>query len=137
MEIKITRIGSNNLNGDPDASDVTNTYLVIDDGKEFRITCRTHRHGSSLAIAGQEGTLYTDRDDNAVRRQVIAVGKICGISIENDELVEGLSPWALRGVVIAERRKETREIKLVAEGSGGGYASPQILIDGMVVEEGA
>jgi hypothetical protein len=117
MDITITRIGTQNPNGDADASDITNTYLVIDNGKEFRITCRTHRHGGNLGIAGQEGILYTDEDDNTVRRQVIAVGRICGISIESDEVVEGLSPRALRGVVIADRNKETREIRPITDGS--------------------
>jgi hypothetical protein len=130
MDIKITRIGTQHLNGDPDASDVTNTYLVIDNGKEFRITYRTHSHGGNLGIAGQEGILYTDKDDNTVRKQVIAVGKICGISIESDELVEGLSPWAIRGVVFADRRKETGEIRLIIEGSEGSCDQPVILTDG-------
>jgi hypothetical protein len=117
MDITITRIGTQNPNGDADASDITNTYLVIDNGKEFRITCRTHRHGGNLGIAGQEGILYTDEDDNTVRRQVIAVGKTCGISIESDEVVEGLSPQALRGVVIADRSIETTEIRSITVGS--------------------
>jgi hypothetical protein len=130
MDIRIVRIGTRNLNGDPDASDVTSTYLVVDNDKEFRITCRTHSHGGNLGIAGQEGILYTDKDDNTVRRQVIAVGKICGISIESDEVVEGLSPWALRGIVIADRSKETREIRLITKGSEKDCGPPVILIDG-------
>ena len=130
MDIKITRIGTQNLNGDPDASDVTNTYLVIDNGKEFRITCRTHSHGGNLGIAGQEGILYTDKDDNTVRKQVIAVGKICGISIESDELVEGLSPWAIRGVVLADRSRATGEVSVFIEGPEGSCGQPVIRIDG-------
>jgi hypothetical protein len=126
MDIKILRIGTLNLNGDPDASDVTNTYLVVDNGKEFTITCRTHCHGGNLGIAGLEGILYTDEDDNTVHRQVIAVGKICGISIESDEVVEGLSPRALRGVVIADRNKETR---LISEGSEENSSSPEGVFD--------
>jgi hypothetical protein len=130
MDIKILRIGTQHLNGDPDASDVTNTYLVIDNGKEFRITYRTHSHGGNLGIAGQEGILYTDKDNNTVRKQVITVGKICGISIESDELVEGLSPWAIRGVVLADRSKETGDIRLIIEAPEGSCGEPVILIDG-------
>jgi hypothetical protein len=158
MDITITRIGTEYLNGDPNSSDITNTYLVIqyrgqapgivcsehgeregeagyplaggalpvegatrapviDNAKEFRITCRTHSHGGNLGIEGQEGILYTDEDDNTVRRQVIAVGKTCGISIESDEVVEGLTPQALRGVVIADRSIETTEIRSITVGS--------------------
>ena len=130
MDITIMRIGTQNLNGDPDASDVTNTYLVIDNGKEFRITCRTHSHGGNLGIAGQEGILYTDEDDNTVRRQVITVGKICGISIESDEVVADLSPWALRGVVIADRSKEAREVTIIIQEPEEAGGRPLILIDG-------
>jgi hypothetical protein len=102
MEIKIRRIGTEDTNGD--GSDVTNTYAVIDNGKEFLITLRMHVHGHSLALAGQEGFLYTDPDDNTVRRQVVSVGRSCGIIIDSDEVVEGLSPRAIRGVVIADRK---------------------------------
>jgi hypothetical protein len=136
MDIKIMRTGTQHLHGDPDTSDVTNTYLVIDNGREFRITCRTHTHGGNLGIAGQEGILYTDEDDNTVRRQVIAVGKTCGISIENDEVVEGLSPRALRGVVIADRSKETKEIRLITEGAEESCGQPVLLIDRSVRDLG-
>jgi hypothetical protein len=134
VEITIERVGTTNMDGDPDTSDVTNTYLVIENGKEFRITYRNHRHGANLGIAGQEGILYTDRDDNIVRKQVIAVGKVCGITIESDEPVEGLSPWALRGVVLADRSKETREISLTADGPHASCGQPVVLIDGTVTD---
>lgn len=130
MDIRITRIETQYLNGDPGASDVTNTYLVIDEGKEFRITCRTRIHGCNLGMAGEEGILYTDKEDNTVRRQVITVGKICGISIESDEAVEGLSPWALRGVVLADRVKETREIGLITEVSQEGCEHTVMVVKG-------
>ena len=35
MEIRIKRTGVSQVNGDPGAADVTNTYRVIDDGREF------------------------------------------------------------------------------------------------------
>lgn len=78
MEIRIKKVGLQTINGDPGASDVTNTYRVIDNCNEFVITCRSHRHGGSLGIAGKEGVLYTDRENNTVRRQVLAVGRGCG-----------------------------------------------------------
>lgn len=129
-EIKIERIATHYLNGDPESRDVTNTYRVVNGDKEFRIECRSHTHGSSLGLAAEEGILYTDRDDNTVHRQVITVGKICGISIESDEVVEGLSPWALRGVVLANRSKEAKEIRLIIEKPGKTSGRPMILIDG-------
>lgn len=68
MEIRILKTGRQDLNGD--GSDVTNTYTVMDNGNEFIISRRTHRHGGNLAIDGQEGFLYIDSDTNTVRRQV-------------------------------------------------------------------
>jgi hypothetical protein len=130
MEIRIKKIGTRYLNGDVSASDITNTFLVNQNGREFFITYRSHTHGSSLGLAAEEGILYTDRDDNTVHRQVITVGKICGISIESDEVVEGLSPWALRGVVLANRSKEAKEIRLIIEKPGKSSGRPMILIDG-------
>jgi len=103
VEITITKISTRYLHGDPHSSDITNIYLVVENGREFRVAHRTHAHGSSLALEDEEGILYTDHDENSVRRQVITVGKICGVSIESDDVVEGLSPWALRGVVLANR----------------------------------
>jgi len=43
MEITIKYIGTQTNKGG-DESDVTNTYRVTDNGNEFIITCRTHRH---------------------------------------------------------------------------------------------
>jgi hypothetical protein len=131
VEIKIKRIETQDIRGD--ASDVINTYIVIEKGKEFRITCRTHRHGSSLGIAGKEGFLYSDRDDNTVRRQVVAMGGACGLNI-NDELVEGLSPRAIRGVVIADRSKEAGDIIVTTEGPGCPSHEPVVLVDDRVID---
>ena len=131
MEITIKRVGTQDIRGD--ASDVINTYMVIEKGKEFRITCRTHRHGSSLGIAGKEGFLYSDRDDNTVRRQVVAMGGACGLNI-NDEIVEGLSPWAIRGVVVADRSKEAGDIIVTTEGPEGVSHEPIVLVDGRVID---
>lgn len=132
MEIRILKTGRQDLNGD--GSDVTNTYTVMDNGNEFIISRRTHRHGGNLAIDGQEGFLYIDSDTNTVRRQVVAVCRSCGISIDADESVEGLSPWAIRGVVIADQNGEAREVTVTSEGPDASFDQPLILIDGKVLD---
>jgi hypothetical protein len=132
MEIKIRRVGTQDISGD--GSDVTNTYTVMDNGNEFIISRRTHRHGGNFAIDGQVGFLYIDSDTNTVRRQVVAVGRSCGISIDADEPVEGLSPWAIRGVVIADQNGEAREVTITSEGRDASFDQPLILIDGKVFD---
>lgn len=138
MEIKIKRIGEPKINGDPGASDVTNTYRVLEDGRGFKITFRAHKYGASLGIEGKDGVLYTDHDTGLVHMQVLAVGRGCGIGVESDEVVEGLSPWSIRGVHLAGRTGETREITLIAEvreGSGD-VSTPKIFIDGQITDLG-
>lgn len=132
--ISVRRIGTEKLHGDHDGSDVTNIYKVIDNGREFTVIYRSHRHGGNLGLAGQRGFLYTDADTDTVRRQVITVGQVCGISIESDEAVEGLSPWAIRGVIMAERSRETREITITAGARGAPCDQPVILVDGEVTD---
>jgi hypothetical protein len=120
MKITIKHIEKQLNRGDE--SDITNIYRIIENNKEFLITCRTHRHGSNLGLAGQKGILYTDSDNNKVCFQVIDIGRDCGLKIESDEPLEGLSTLAIRGVIFADRTKETREITLtiISEGSGSG-----------------
>ncbi len=132
MEISIRWIGTERPHGDRDASDVTNAYKVVDNGREFTVTYRSHRHGGNLGLAGQQGFLYTDADTDTVRRQVIGVGRSCGVSIEADEAVEGLSPWAIRGVIMAERSRQTREITITAGTREAGPGQPLVLVDGEV-----
>ena len=132
MEIKIKRTGNPIINGDPGALDVTNTYRVTDEGKEFHITFRSHLYGATLGILGKDGVLYTDKDENSVHRHVLAVGRGCGIGVESDELVEGLSPLAVRGVILAGKRDETREITLTTEQAEGNTVLPVVLVDGQV-----
>ena len=50
-----------------------------------------------------------DSDDNRVHRQVVALSGACGLNTD-DEVVEELSPWALRGVIMADQRNESGEI---------------------------
>jgi len=126
MEIRIKRITTPT----PDLPDGTNAYLVFDNSKEFTITCRFHIHGNSLGLAGKEGTLHTDMDTGKVYRQLVAPGGGCGLII-TDELVEGLSPWALRGVVIAEQSNEEGEILLtVKDSESDPHKLPEIFIAG-------
>lgn len=132
MEIKILKTGTQDANGD--GSDVTNTYAVMDNGNEFIVSRRTHRHGGNIAINGQVGFLYIDSETNTVRRQVVAVGRSCGISIDADEPVEGLSPWAIRGVVIADLNGEAGEVTVTSEGRDTSFDPPLILIDGKVFD---
>lgn len=130
MEIRVENMGERQVNGDPGASDVTDTYRVVDDGNEFRITFRSHKYGSSLGIAGQQGVLYTDEETGTVRRHVLAVGRGCGIGVESDELVEGLSPCALRVVVFAARTGEKGEVVLSDEGPDNESGRPMLHVGG-------
>ncbi len=113
MEIRIRRIATKDTNRD--GSDVTNTYAVFDGDREFCITLRKHAHGANLGLADREGFLYTDRETGTVRRQVLSVGKLCGLVIEADETVEGLSPRTLRAIVAADRNGDTQEIVITGE----------------------
>jgi hypothetical protein len=128
MEITINRIDTHDVNGD--GSDLITTYSVAENGKEFRITCRSNRYGRSLGMEEKEGLLYINRDDNIVHWQVVALGGGCGLLIDDDP-VEGLSPWALRGVIFAEKSKEAREITITTEQSGDSANHPLLLIDGI------
>ncbi len=130
MEIRIKNTGNTLLKGDPGAADMTDTYRVVDNGREFEITFTSHRHGHNLGIAGQKGILYVDDDENSVRKQVFNVGLGCGVGIESDEPVEGLSPWSIRGVIVARRTEEAREITLVVEGIESGSERVTAFIDG-------
>jgi hypothetical protein len=112
MAIIVRLIGPEGLHADNAGSGATNVYRVVDNGREFTITFKSHSHGGSIGLAGQRGFLYVDDETHTVRRQVITVGNSCGVNVESDEAVEGLSPRAIRGVVMAERSKEKGEISL-------------------------
>ena len=129
MKITINKIDAQDVHGN--GSDVITTYLVIEDGKEFRIICRSNRYGRSLGMEGKEGLLYINRDNNMVHWQVVALGGGCGLLIDDDP-VEGLSPWALRGVIFAEQNKATQEITITTQQSQDNPGQPLILINGNV-----
>lgn len=126
--ITIKKVGGHETGGHSGSSDIINTYLVTDNGKEFTIIYRSHSHGSSLALEGGKGSLYADRETNTVHNQVVHLGGACGLNID-DTLIEGLSPLALRGVVFAEQNKITGEITLTTEVCGAGPDRPVILIE--------
>ena len=118
------------MNGDPGASDVTSTYRVEVDGNLFRITYRSHKYGSSLGIVDEQGVLYTDEETGTVHRHVLAVGRGCGIGVESDELVEGLSLLSIRAVIFAARTGEMEEIVLSDEGPDAEPGRPVLLVGG-------
>jgi hypothetical protein len=127
MDIRIIRIGTRlpSENG----SVVVNTYRVTEDGREFLLERTSHAHGKSLSLAGRKGILYVDADDNKVHNQMVTPGGACGL-ITDDEVVEGLSLWALRGVITADRRNEPREVSLTGDDAS---AEPRVCIGGEVV----
>jgi hypothetical protein len=129
MEITINKIESHVVDGD--TSDITSTFDVVENGKEFRITCRSNRYGRNLGFEGKKGLLYVNRDNNLVHWQVVALGGGCGLLIDDDP-VEGLSPWALRGVIFAEKNKEACEITITTGQSENCTNQPLLLIDGIV-----
>ncbi len=97
MEVIIERVGSRDAGcGANDSAE----YIVRENGREYRIACRTQAYprGRSFCLAGKEGFLYIDAEDNKVHMQAVALGGGCGLRID-DEVVEGLSPSALRQLI--------------------------------------
>jgi hypothetical protein len=129
MEITINKIDSHEVDGN--ASDISSTFDVVENGRKFRITCRSNRYGRSFSLEGKDGTLYTNSEDNMVHRQVVALGGGCGLLID-DEPVEGLSPMAIRGMLVAEQDKEVREVTIKNKQLMDGTHQLLLLIDGMV-----
>lgn len=112
--ITIKKVGGRKTDGHTDPSSITGVYLVTDNGKEFTIICRSAIQGTSLALAGGKGSLYTDSGTDTVHNQVINLGGACGLNID-DTVIEGLSPRALRGVIFAEQNKLTEETTFTIE----------------------
>ena len=53
-----------------------------------------------------------------VHRQVVALSGACGLNTD-DEVIEDLSPWALRGIILADQRNESGEIRIIMRCSQG------------------
>jgi len=128
MEIRIKKIRTEILTGN--ASGVINTYKIIQNGKEFFLSRTSRAHGNSIGIVGQKGILYVDSEDNRVHRQVVAPSGACGLYTD-DEPVNGLSSWALRGIIMAEERNETREITIISEDDSN---RPIVIIEDKIIE---
>jgi hypothetical protein len=130
-EISIKKTVTEVLTGN--AAGTINTYRVTENGREFLLIRKSNVHGSSVGIAGKEGILYVDSDDNRVHRQVVALSGACGLNTD-DELVEGLSPWSLRGVRMADQRNESGEVTIISEDSGSHPDTPVFFIDGKAAD---
>ncbi len=76
VEIKIKKVSSTPLTGNLPGT--VNTYMVIEDGREFLLTRTRHTLGSSIGLEGKKGILYVDGDDNKVHHQVAAPSGACG-----------------------------------------------------------
>jgi hypothetical protein len=132
VEIRIKKIGTQVLTGN--ASGVINTFMVIENGKEVLLTRTSRMHGNNIGIAGKEGILYVDSDDNRVHRQVVALSGACGLNTD-DEVVEELSPRALKGVILADRLNESEEIMIIIKESGEDPNKLLVFVDGKSVED--
>ncbi len=128
MVISITKFDAQRDN--EDGADVTTNYLVTENAIEFSITCKSNHCGRSFSLVGKEGTLYIDREDNKVHLQKVALGGGCGLIID-DEPVEGLSPMAIRAIILAEQGEGSKEITITTGQTGDGNHYPLLTIDGI------
>ena len=102
---------------------------MTDEEKEFTLAFHSHKFGSSVGIAGTAGFLYTDMNEKKVYRRALALGRDCGMRLEADEVVDGLSPWAVRGVILAHTYGEGKDVLLlISEGTGDDRV--EVYIDG-------
>jgi hypothetical protein len=130
MNIRIKKINTQVLTGN--ASGTINTFQVIENGKEVLLTRTSCFHGKSIGIAGKKGILYVDSEDNRVHRQVVALSGACGLNTD-DEVVEELSPWALRGVIFADQRNESGEIRISCDEAEDSSQKPVVSVGGRIL----
>lgn len=131
VNIVIKKLNSQGVHGNSSA--VMNAYSVIEAGKEFTIICTANHYGRSFSLTGKKGTLHTDRENNTVHVQTVALGGGCGLLID-EEPVEGLSPLALRGVIIAEQSSEAQEIMITTQQTENPQSQPALFINGSMVD---
>jgi len=129
MKIRIKKIDSHEADGN--TSDIISKYAVLENNREFMIVCRSNSYGRSFSLDGRDGTLYTSREDNMVHMQKVALGGGCGLIID-DEPVEGLSPMAIRAIILAEQGEGSKEITITTGQTGDGNHYPLLTIDGIM-----
>ena len=78
--------------------------------------------------------LYVNEEDDLVHKQTVALSGACGLNTD-DEIIEHLSPWVLRGITFAENRRLSGSIELVIIANDKESDAPLIVINGEVLRD--